>query len=217
MITAEVTFSRTNLIGIKHPMAYPGIDWQTYEDISEELGESSSLHVTYHKGTLTFMPVTELHEMLVSLLHSFVTFTGMYLRTNIVSTGTATLRSRLRLIGVEPDLSYFVKSADGHMIKSHVDNEIRFPPDIVAEIDVFHTSDDKFDIYSELGIPEFWRYLDGEFQIFLLRDGKYAEAEKSEQLPVLTSKILGEFLNRGQQEQQFKVLTDFQSWLQDRK
>ena len=41
MITAEVTFSREELVSVRHPMEFVGIDWQTYEEISAEIGESS--------------------------------------------------------------------------------------------------------------------------------------------------------------------------------
>lgn len=61
-------------------MQYVGIDWHTYEEISEEIGESSPVHLTYDRGTLTVMPVTELHELLTSLLYDFIRFAGMTLR-----------------------------------------------------------------------------------------------------------------------------------------
>ena len=90
MITAEVTFSRERLVSLRHPMEYIGIDWQTYEDISEELGASASLHLTYNKGVLTIMPVTELHELLTDLLHDFIRFAGFALQI-----GRASCRERV--------------------------------------------------------------------------------------------------------------------------
>lgn len=125
------------------------------------------------------------------------------------------MRSESKLIGVEPDLSYFVSKAGLHRVKNYVENEILLPPDIVVEIDISHRSDDKFFIYSELGIAEFWRYVDKELKIFILQDdGTYSEGARSEQLSVLTSQILTNFLNRGEEEEQFKILNDFQNWLQ---
>ena len=106
MVTAEITVSKKDLIGLRFPMSLVGVDCETYEEISEELGESTSLHLTFNKGTLTFIPVTEIHELLTRLLHNFITFTGLYLKTNVIPTGKATLRSKRRLYGVEPDLSF---------------------------------------------------------------------------------------------------------------
>lgn len=218
MITAEITFSRNDLLGLQNPMSLVGIDWETYEEISEELGESTSLHLTFNKGTLTIMPVTEIHELLTNLLHDFIRFAGLALRRNVIATGKATLRSKRRSYGVEPDLSYFVSKAADHQIKNYVPNELESPPDIVCEIDVYHPSDDKFDIYSEFGVSEFWQH-DGErLKIFKLQEnGEYSEIEQSEQIPILTGAILTEFLRRGQKEEQLTVLSEFQDWLQANK
>ena len=215
MITAEVTFSREKLLSLKHPMEYVGIDWQTYEDISEELGESTPLHLTYNKGVLTIMPVTELHELLTGVLHNFIIFAGMTLRINVISTGKATMRSKRRNYGVEPDLSFFVSKSDIHQIKDYVPKELELAPDIVGEIDVHHPSDDKFEIYAEFGVSEFWQYNGEKLKIYKLQaNSEYKEIERSEELPILTSAVLTEFLRRGQTEQQFTVLSDFQNWLE---
>jgi Uma2 family endonuclease len=218
MITAEITFSRESLINLKHPMEFVGIDWETYEEISEELGESTSLHLTYNKGVLTVMPVTEFHEMLIVLLERMVGLVSLATQTNIIPTGKATMRSKRRNYGVEPDLSYFVSKADIHQIKSYVPKEIELAPDIVGEIDVHHPSDDKFEIYAEFGVSEFWQYNGEKLKIFKLQtNGEYNEIERSAELPVLTSEVLTEFLKRGQNEQQFTVLSDFQNWLLENK
>lgn len=218
MITAEVTFSKERILGYKHPMEYVGIDWQTYEAISEEIGESRAVQLTYKKGLLTLMPVTEIHELLASILHNFITFAAMSLQKNVIPTGNATLRSKRRDYGVEPDLSYFISKADIHQIKNYIPNEIELAPDIVGEIDIYHPSDDKFEIYSEFGVSEFWQYNGEVLKIFKLQENsEYKEIERSEELPILTSAVLSEFLKRGQNEQQFTVLSDFQNWLQENK
>lgn len=218
MITAEVTFTREALVSLKHPMQYVGIDWHTYEEISEEIGESSPVHLTYNNGVLTIMPVTELHELLTSILQNFITLTGLALRINIIPTGKATMRSERLHYGVEPDLSFFVSKADIHQTKDYVPKEIELAPDIVGEIDVHHPSDDKFEIYAEFGVAEFWQYNGEKLKIFKLQESnEYKEIERSEELPILTSEVLTEFLKRGQNEQQFIVLSDFQDWLQANK
>ncbi len=219
MGTAEISFSRTEQSSLKHPMTLVGVGWDTYEAISEELGESNPFHVTFDKGTLTIMPITELHELLISLLDKFITFAGMYLRINVVPTGGATMRSKLKLIGVEPDLSYFVSKAAIHRVKDYVADELEMPPDIVVEIDVHHRSDDKFDIYSSLGVSEFWQYNGDVLRMFKLNESAhYEEVSESRQLPILTSEVLTIFINRGRnEEEQFIVLTDFQDWLKNAK
>jgi Uma2 family endonuclease len=219
MVTAEVTISREQLVSLKYPMELVGIDWDTYEDISAEVGESSPVHLTYKKGILTIMPVTELHEFLTSLLHNFITFAGITLGKNVVPTGKATMRSKRREFAVEPDLSFFVSKAHIHIVKSFVPDELELAPDIICEIDVHHPSDDKFEIYAEFGVSEFWQYDGLYLGIYKLgANGEYKEVERSEELPILTSEILSLYLQRGKNEAQFtKVLSDFQNWLQENK
>ncbi|MBK8147704.1 MAG: Uma2 family endonuclease [Acidobacteria bacterium] len=132
----------------------------------------------------------------------------------IISTGSATLRSKRRNFGVEPDLSYFVSKADIHQTKATVEEEIDLAPDIVVEIDIHHKSDQKVEIYAEFGISEFWRY-DGERLVIsrLQPDGSYLAIPDSVEIPVLNAEVLSEFLARGQKEKQFVVLSDFQNWL----
>lgn len=218
MITAEVTFSRNHLLSLKYPTQYVGIDWQTYEEISAEIGESSHLQLTYKKGNLTIMPVTEIHELLAALLERMIGLVSLVTQTEIIPTGKATMRSERRQYGVEPDLSYFVSKADIHQIKNYVPNEIELAPDIVGEIDIHHPSDDKFEIYAEFGVSEFWQYDGEKLKIFKLQEtGEYKETGRSEELPLLKSEVLSEFLKRGQTEQQFIVLSDFQNWLEENK
>lgn len=218
MVTAEVTFTREALVSLKHPMQYVGIDWETYEEICAEIGKSSSVHITYNKGVLTVMPITELHELLIALMERLMGFVSYATRTEITPTGSATLRSKRRNYGVEPDLSFFVSKADIHQTKDYVSKEIELAPDIVVEIDVHHPSDDKFEIYAEFGVSEFWQYNGEKLKIFKLQvNNEYKEIERSEELPILTSEVLTEFLKRGQTEQQFTVLSDFQDWLQANK
>ncbi len=217
MVTAEITISKEKLLDIKNPIQYFGLDWNIYEEISEELGESRRLPITFNKGTLTIMPITELHEMLVALLERLIGVVSLVTQKDIVPTGQATLRLKSRDLAAEPDLSYFVRNAVNHKIKTSVPNEMDSPPDIVVEIDFYHLSDDKFEIYREFGVPEYWQYQNEKLKMFKLQDGEYTEIDRSEQIPILTSAVLTEFLNRGQNEGQFKILSDFHDWLQENK
>ncbi|MEJ7848975.1 MAG: Uma2 family endonuclease [Pyrinomonadaceae bacterium] len=219
MVTAEITITREDLLKFTQPMQYIGIDWETYDAISEELGNSSPIHLSYEKGILTVMPLTKLHETLVRLLERLLGIVSLVTRSEILPTGSATIRSKSRLIGVEPDLSFFVTNVDSARLKAFVPDETDLPPDIVVEIDITYTSEKKIDIYSQLGVPEFWLY-DGEIlKMFRLQDNdRYLQVERSSELPMLTSEELTEFLRRAQNdEEQFKLLVDFQELLQNAK
>jgi len=75
-----------------------------------------------------------------------------------------------------------------------------------------------FEIYAAFGIKEFWLYDTQVLRMFELSEtGEYLLIEKSIALPVLIDKVLTEFLNRSQSEDQFEVLLDFEKWLQENK
>lgn len=221
MVTTQTTFSKRELmenLTPQKPLLLFGVSWADYEKISKEFGESRSFHLTFDKGVLTVMPVTEIHEVLIALIEKFMTLVSLSERVNIIATGKATLQSKRRDIAAEPDASYFIKKADAHRIKNYVPKEIEIAPDIVVEIDVYHPSDDKFEIYSEFGVSEFWQHDGEQLKFFKLQtNGEYGEIERSEQLPVLTSDVLTDFLKRGLTEEQFTVLSAFQTWLQTNK
>src|SRR5580765_3132493 len=116
MVTAEITISKEQLLSFTQPMQFIGIDWETYEEISEEL-VGSHRPLTFDNGILTVMPITELHELLTSLLDKFMALTGMFLKRNMIPTGEATLRQKSKQLASEPDLSYFIQDAASHKIK----------------------------------------------------------------------------------------------------
>ena len=70
-------------------------------------------------------------------------------------------------------------------------------------------------IYAALGIHEIWRYDGHSLIIYNLQEGQYVPADASLALPMLTSKVLTEFLARVRREDQYDILLAFESWLQD--
>lgn len=210
MVTAEFTVTKDQLLRITHPVQYLGIDWDTYLAISEELGENRPLILTFEKGILTIMPLSELHELLRTILHDFIRIAALATNTNIRSIGSATMRSRKKLIGVEPDLSYYVTNAATHRVKSFVGSETYDPPDLVVEIDITHRSDDKFSLYSELGVPEFWLYDGEDLRMYRLSGDGYESVGQSVELANLDDRILSEFLRRAQNgEEEGDLIRDF--------
>lgn len=219
MVTVETAFSKQDLLQNlmpDQPLILFGVSWSDYEKIVAEFGESSPFHVTFNKGILTIMPVSEIHELLTALVHDFIRFAALSLRLNVIATGKATMQSKRRAISAEPDGSYFVTKAGIHKVKNYVPTELELAPDIVVEIDIHHASEDKFEIYAEFGVPEFWQYNGEELKIFRLKEnGTYGEIEKSVELPILSAAILTEFLRRGKTEEQLQVLLGFQNWLRE--
>lgn len=195
-----------------------GVDWDDYIEFLEENVNQSELETTYNRGVLRANMVQGFtHENLSRFIEKLLTIAGLVLNKNIVSSGSMTLVSNKLHKGAEPDESYYIQNAHLASFKSKLfDDKTDTPPDLVVEIDESHKSDEKFEIYAAFGIKEFWLYDEEILRIFVLsKTGEYLIEEKSLALPVLSAKVLTEFLKRSQTEDQIKVLQDFQNWLQE--
>jgi Uma2 family endonuclease len=221
-MTTAATFNLTDLItnvSSNEAKIFYGVTWEDYIRLSEETLDKTNLHISYNRGILKIMGQGFKHENISRFLNSLITVAGIILKMNIIPAGSMSLISKKSRKGADPDESYYIQNANLASFKKELfDDEKDTPPDIVVEIDESHKSDDKFEIYAVFAIKEFWLYDTEIIRIFLLSEtGEYLLSETSLALPVLTDKVLTDFLNRSQSEEQFKVLTDFQIWLQENK
>ncbi|MCY7377415.1 MAG: Uma2 family endonuclease [Pyrinomonadaceae bacterium] len=197
-----------------------GVSWEDYVEFSKATLNKTNLELTYNRGVLKVnMGQGFRHENLSRFLNSLITTVSLILRVRIISAGSMTLTSSRIRKDADPDESYYIQNAHRASFKQELfDDETDTPPDLVIEIDETHKSDDKFEIYAAFGIKEFWLYDAEVLRIFELSEtGEYLLSENSLALPILTATVLTEFLSRSQREDQFKVLTDFQKWLQENK
>jgi Uma2 family endonuclease len=196
-----------------------GITWDDYLNLSEQTLDKTNLHISYNRGILKIMGQGFKHENISRFLNSLIVVASLFLKINVVPSGSMSLISMKARKGAEPDESYYVQNAHLASFKKELfDDETDTLPDIVVEIDESHKSEDKFEIYAAFGIKEFWLYDTEIMRIFQLSEtGEYLLSENSLALPILTSEALTDFLNRSQNEEQFKVLIDFQTWLLEEK
>lgn len=195
-----------------------GVDWEDYVEFLEEHLDKSDLETTYNRGVLRANMVQGFtHEQLTRFIEKLLTVVQLVLDKNIISSGSMTLVSNKTRKGAEPDASFYIQNSHLASFKSKLfDDKTDTPPDLVVEIDESHKSDEKFEIYAAFGIKEFWLYDEEVLRIFVLsKTGEYLIAEKSPALPILSAEILTNFLKRSQNEDQIKVLKDFQNWLQE--
>ena len=197
-----------------------GVSWEEYVEFTKATLDETNLELTYNRGVLKVnMGQGFRHENLSRFLNSLITTVSLILRVRIIPVGSMTLTSSRVRKGADPDESYYIQNAHRASFKQELfDDATDTPPDIVVEIDETHKSEDKFEIYAAFGIKEFWLYDAEVLRIFELSDtGEYLLSKNSLALPSLTAKVLTEFLNRSQREDQFKVLVDFEKWLQENK
>ncbi len=206
-------------IKLEQPTVLYGVSWEDYLEYTKATLDNSQYKITYNRGVLKIMGLAPKHENISRILDRLVALTGLFFGKNVVPAGSMTLVSNKLRKGADPDESYYIQNAHLANIKDKLfDDATDTPPDLVVEVDRTHSSDDKFEIYAAFGIKEFWLYSREVLHIFVLTEtGEYLEAKQSVALPILRAEVLTEFISRAQKEEQFKVLSDFQDWLQQNK
>ncbi len=197
---ADVTFGNTT--------------WNDYETLIKEVGEASHLRISYAEGNLKIMTLSSLHEYYSALVQNLISHLSFRKRIKILHYKSSTMKVSKDLKGVEPDGCFYVQSADKLPNKLRIDFSQDPMPDIVLEIDIYHDSKSKFDIYASFGVREIWRYDGEKFEIYeLKKSGQYKEIKESKSLPILTASILTDFLSQSNEKDQYEILLDFEEWL----
>lgn len=119
------------------------------------------------------------------------------------------------LKGTEPDTCYYVANADRVIDHDDIDLNVDPPPDLVVEIESTNESTAKFPIYVALQVPEIWRVdaPHNEVRMYELRGNRYWEVPASVSFPILTPKVLGEFLRERETKGQKAAMAAFRAWL----
>ena len=167
-----------------------GISWQTYERLLEDLADCSAPHLTYDQGELEIMSPTALHNRVNRAIEALVTLTSLEIEVEVLSLGSTTFKREDIERGFEPDSCFYAKNESRIREKREIDLRFDPPPDLVVEIDVTSSAIDKLALFAEFGVPEVWRYKDGQFDILELFSGSYRSVETSFVLPFITAQIL---------------------------
>ena len=190
-----------------------GQTWEDYEEILESVGEASGLRISFDGRNVKIMTLSTKHENYVRLVERLIDNLSMRKRIKILSYGSSTMKSSRQERGSEPDCCFYVQNAELVADKETIDFSRDVPPDIVVEVDIHHSSMEKFEIYSKLRVPEFWLY-DGErLRIYRFESENYVAVKKSLALPILNDHVLTDFLNSLQTSDQFEILLKFEKWL----
>ncbi len=187
--------------------------FEDYEEILESVGEAGGLRISFNGEIVKIMTLSTKHEKYVRFIERLVDNLSLRRRIKVLSFGSATMKTSRRERGSEPDCCFYVQNAEQVASLETVDFSRDLPPDIVVEIDIYHSSTEKFEIYRQLEVPEFWLY-DGErMKIYNLVGGNYSEVKTSPSLPVLTDEVLTDFLRQLKTSDQYEVLLAFEKWL----
>ncbi|MFQ3614826.1 MAG: Uma2 family endonuclease [Cyanobacteriota bacterium] len=187
------------MIGEKR-VALHGLTWQSYQQILQALPESRGAHLTYDRGVLEIAMPSEDHEHASELIGLFIRVLVGEMGFKLKSLRSTTLAREDLNRAAEPDNAYYIQNQP-RVAGRNVNLRQDPPPDLVVEVDIAHTDIDKNQLYTAMGVPEFWRYNGQSWQIFQLQGGAYQECERSPTFPWVEKAYLYQFLEQAQQDE----------------
>ena len=157
----------------------PNISWQTYQNLKQDIGDRSGIRLSYNQGLLWIKMPSKIHEIINRLLARIVSTLTEELGLEIVDMGSASLDREDLARGVEPDTCFYIQNAQ-QLQGLNPQIPINLPPDLVIEVDITSLSNQRMEIYQQLGVAEIWRYsVNQGLRIFHLQGQDYQEFSTS--------------------------------------
>ena len=188
--------------------------WEFYEAILQEYGETPQ-KINFDNGTIELMTLSTEHEWLKTFIGDLVNVIAMERTIPMARRGSQTLKSKPKAKGLEPDECFYIARAKEMRGVKRLDLSRDPPPDLVIEVDVEHHVVDREAIYAALGVPEMWRFKNGQLETFRLEGGMWQLSEYSLSFPFLRVSDLAPFIERTSTEDETAVLIAFRDWLRD--
>jgi Uma2 family endonuclease len=192
------------------------VDWLTYTRLLRVFADRPSVRLTYDRGVLEIMSPLPQHEGEAYLLGRFVDTLTDELNLAVIAGRSTTFRRRRQRRGLEADNSYWIASVGRVRGKDRIDLRVDPPPDLAIEVDVTHSSLDRMAIYATLGIPEVWRFAEGQLTFQLLQGNKTYASGTSRSFPGLEAVDVLPFLNLRKQADDTEVVRQFRAWVRAR-
>jgi Uma2 family endonuclease len=169
-------------------VALRGVSFATYRALRGELDRAGDrTRLTFDRGTLEIMVLSYEHEQGGYLLGRLIEAVAAGLRVPIAGAKSTTFSREDLDRGIEADESYYIANEARIRFHKRIDLADDPPPDLAIEVDVSRSSINKAAIYAALGVPEFWRFDDGQLHMLrLVADGRYEPTETSVNFPLLT-------------------------------
>lgn len=190
------------------------VNWNEFEAILDELGNKRACRIAYSDGILEIRMPLPKHEKAKVLISDMVKILLEELNMDNECFGSSTFKRQEMAKGIEPDDCFYIENSAQMIGKERIDLNIDPPPDLAIEVDV--TSKTGLDAYQSLGVPELWRFEDGQMRISLLQDGQYQDANSSSHFPNFPIiEGISQFLERSQTEGRSKTLKAFRQWVRE--
>ncbi len=201
----------------------PGVSWQQFETLLDELGSERTARLTYDRSKLEMMTPLEEHERCSRLIESLILVIADEMEMQIHSIGSVLLKRPDLECVAQPNASYYLTEKVRLSKRAELDLNQTPPPDLAVEVTITKSSLNTFGIYAALGLPEVWQYwttvgdnvLKGDLLIYQLQNGHYVERSTSPTFPFLPAKRVLEFLDQSDKIGLAQALMVFRSWIQE--
>jgi Uma2 family endonuclease len=192
------------------------INWQMFETLLEDLGETRAARLSYSKGMLEIMAPMAVHEVGKKIIGNLVEIILEELDIEFWAVGSTTFKNEAMAQGIEADECFYIQNEAVVRGKDRIDLTIDPPPDLAIEIDI--SSRTRFDNYEALGVPELWRYNGKTLEINVLQEGHYVTSETSSQFPTIpVIKEIPRYLEESKTAGRNATMRAFRTWINDLK
>jgi Uma2 family endonuclease len=152
------------------------------------------------------------HEIYKKTMGRFVETLAEELNIRIYPLGSTTFK-RAELSGSEPDECFYIKNINIVKGKKRIDLTQDPPPDLVVEINITSSSQNRFEVYADIGVPEIWRYDGNSFSINILQNQQSVAVERSLAFPNLPIAEISNFLQQVGQKDYLELVREFRDWI----
>ena len=188
-----------------------GISWKTYETLLEELSDRR-LRLTYNRGNLEIMAPSPEHELNKRVLGRFIETIAEELEVNIYPLGSTTFKQP-KLIGVEPDECFYIRNIAAVQGKRRLNMAEDPAPDLIVEIDITSSSQNRLQVYADLGVAEVWIYNGESLVIQQLQNGTYIAIQTSQFFINLPISEVANWLQRSRTMDYLALVKEFRLWV----
>lgn len=188
-----------------------GISWQTYETLLKELSDRR-LRLTYNRGSLEIMAPSPEHELSKTLMGRFVETLAEESELQIYPLGSTTFK-RPEVSGAEPDECFYIRDIGAVQGKRRLDLTEDPAPDLAIEIDVTGSSQNRLQVYADLGVTEVWIYNGKSLAIHQLQEGMYITSQTSQFFADLPIPEITSFLQQAGTIDYLALVKAFRQWV----
>ncbi|MCY7337271.1 MAG: Uma2 family endonuclease [Chamaesiphon sp.] len=188
-----------------------GISWKTYETLLEELSDRR-LRLTYNRGNLEIMAPSPEHELSKEVLGRFIDTIAEEFEVNIYPLGSTTFKQP-ELSGAEPDKCFYIRNIAAVQGKRRLNMGEDPAPDLIVEIDITSSSQNRLQVYADLGVAEVWIYNGDSLVIQKLQNGTYIATQTSQFFIKLPISEVANWLQRSTTMDYLALVKEFRLWV----